>query len=433
MPNKRNKKRGKKKNKQSTKPKKSGSCCSCTKFLSCNIILIALVAVLLTQPAAFLNTINIAFQLLNKLDQTPFDKTYNAYSGTTAADFFTPLTPSDISQIYHKISPSSGKIPDAFNDGILFRIGSNQYYPTRTNIHVWEGDAMVHAFKFNSDSNTISVSSAFMETPKLKKEMEFNQGIYQAGTEDLFMALNKDPLIAEPSRFERAIKMIKFFLGRFVDNHNLSPLSKNKVVNKGDDSKHNFLCANTDILHWNKKLYATCEGSVFFEFDLNTKTMEMKSVGFTSLNESWTKYPFIAHPRIDAFNGNNLMVVGHDVEFGANLGLGVFDTDYNLLNMMEIPLNHEQEVHDMSSTEDYIIVFDYNVWFGSDLITKYGEFARFEYNTSSRFGIIDKKKFNAGEKEVQWFDVEPCIVFHMANAWQVSCFFVFVYTNNLYF
>merc|ERR1712176_1040957 len=98
----------------------------------------------------------------------------------------------------------------------------------------------------------------------------------------------------------------------------------------------------------------------------------MNSVGFTSINSSWDRYPFIAHPIIDRFNDNNLMVIGHDTmaddpEDGKNLGVGVFDTEHDLLNSIEVPLNHAQEVHDMAATEHYMIVFDFNVWFGPDL------------------------------------------------------------------
>merc|ERR1711971_1095927 len=155
---------------------------------------------------------------------------------------------------------------------------------------------------------------------------------------------------------------------------------------------HDFSCANTDTLQWNGKLFAACEASHFFEIELNATDMTVDSVGFTKLNESWIDYPFVAHPRIDTFNADNLMVVGHDLNKGAHLAVGVFDRDYNLLNAAEISLNHEQLLHDMSQTERYMLIFDFNVWFGPDMLTEHGQMFHFVNNSMSpsRIGVIDK-------------------------------------------
>merc|ERR1719242_1414290 len=153
------------------------------------ILFVAIAAIVFNDKHAFLFIMNQAYMLLNWLDGTPFDKTWNCYAGTAAEEFFQPLTEEDVSQIYLDVPVTSGKIPSTFHNALLFRIGSNQYFPARTNIHIWEGDAMLHAFRFNAELNNLSVSSGFMETPKLAIERQFNQGIYSAGTEDLFMAL----------------------------------------------------------------------------------------------------------------------------------------------------------------------------------------------------------------------------------------------------
>merc|ERR1711971_892658 len=111
----------------------------------------------------------------------------------------------------------------------------------------------------------------------------------------------------------------------------------------------------------------------------------------TSLNNSWNdNYPFIAHPKIDRFNDDNLLVIGHDTEKGAALNVGMFDKEQNLLKQAEIDLQHAQEVHDMSATEHFIVLFDFNVWFGADLFEKYGTMFQFESNITSRIGLLDK-------------------------------------------
>jgi len=398
-----------------------------TKLLSarsCNVIcclciVIALsiaLGLVLTQPRTFLFCMNASFGFLNYLDGTSVARQWNAYADTPAADFFEPLREEEI-LIHHHIEATSGQIPEAFEGGVLFRIGPNPYYPARTNLHSFEGDAMVHTFKFNPQNNSISVNSAFMETPKLKIEKEYGQGILMSGLEDLLMATKQD--VMELSVFERVVKFTKFLLGIIVDGSWLSPFN---VYSLGEDDGITMVhCANTDVLHWDERLFAVCEGSVFFEFDLEPKSMEIESVGFTKINESWGDYPFLAHSQVDHFNDDNLIVVGHDFTKNNLLRVGVIDTDSNLLHKADIELNHAQMVHDMASTEHFIIIFDFNVWFElpEDSLFDH-ELFRFvnDSESKSRIGIIRKEEFAAGSDDVRWFEVDGAMVFHMANAWE---------------
>merc|ERR1712232_660099 len=68
----------------------------------------------------------------------------------------------------------------------------------------------------------------------------------------------------------------------------------------------------------------------------------------------------------------------------------------------------------MGSTEHYIIIFDFNVWFGPDLFEKYDTMFQFEQNVTSRIGVLDKNDFD----NLRWFDIDPCIAFHIGNAWE---------------
>ena len=94
-------------------------------------------------------------------------------------------------------------------DGILLRIGPNNLYHSMSSKHAFEGDAMLHSFRFDAEANTVSMSSTFLETPKLQIEREYGQGIYSWAVEELFLALNTDRAIADDSLFARAIKIIK--------------------------------------------------------------------------------------------------------------------------------------------------------------------------------------------------------------------------------
>jgi len=372
---------------------------------------ICLFLAVLIDKGSFLSCTNLAFGVLNYLDGTTPDRTLNPYAGTAAEEFARPLRQHEIGS-FLDIPVTFGQIPSALNEGILLRIGGNNLFHSPVGLHVIEADGLLHSFRFDSQRNTVSMSSAFMETPKVQIEREWNQGIYGDAIEEIFMALN-----ADESLWVRAIKVIKFLLCAFVNRAPISPFAYS-------ESAHEFNCANTDTLQWNGRLFATCEASHFFEFELNATDMSVNSVGFTKLNASWIDYPFVAHPRIDTFNDDNLLVVGHDFEKSdANLAVGVFDREYNLLNAGEIPLHHKQMVHEMSQTEHFMLIFDTNLWFGEDMLREHGQMFHF-VNTStasSRIGVINKAAFASGENVeelVRWFEIDACLIVHTANAWE---------------
>ena len=381
----------------------------------CGVITVIL-GVILIQPLPFIWITNIIWDLFNYFDPVYSNQNINAYANTPAESFFEPLSNDERYTVFDIKGDSSNIIPSSLVNGVLMRIGPNPYYPVKSKIHIWEGDGMIHAFKFNSN-NTVHYSNDFMFTPKIKSQLKHKQGFYQSNLDDLLIALN--PKI-KLSKTQKYIKIAKFFFADILKNWEYSPLNTKKYAINND--KRFFDCANTDILYWNNKYYATCEGSVFFEFEYDKDTLQFNSLGFTSLNKSWNKHPFIAHPRIE-LETNNLMVVGHSATKDNTLSVGMFDTDYNLLNKKIFELNHQQEVHDMISTDNYMIIFDFNLWIGKDMLQKYGKLFYLNRNIKSRFGFINKEKFieNNGVSNddfIIWIDIEPCIVFHMGNAWE---------------
>ena len=130
--------------------------------LASNALVIIFLGIALNQPRVFLFCINHIFAFLNYLDGTPHERRLNAYAGTPNEEFFHPLTDDEISTI-RDIPVTSGQIPEAFEGGIFFRTGSNQRFPALTSVHVFEGDAMVHAFKFHPETNTISLTSGLYD------------------------------------------------------------------------------------------------------------------------------------------------------------------------------------------------------------------------------------------------------------------------------
>ena len=74
-----------------------------------------------------------------------------------------------------------------------------------------------------------------------------------------------------------------------------------------------------------------------------------------------------------------------------------------------------------------MLIFDFNLWFGPDMLTEHGQMFHFVNNSRSpsRIGVIDKAEFVSSsgklknvEELVRWFEIDACLVMHIANAWE---------------
>lgn len=128
------------------------------------------------------------------------------------------------------------------------------------------------------------------------------------------------------------------------------------------------------------------------------------------------KGPFTAHPHMDpltselhaiTYAGKNQNTVWHTV----------IGTDGKVRREEPIAVEHGPSIHDCAITSRYVLVFDLPVTFSMQALIGGHNFPyRWNVKHQARIGLLPRE--GRGD-EVIWCDVDPCYIFHAANAYDL--------------
>ncbi|MGB7404761.1 MAG: carotenoid oxygenase family protein [Pacificimonas sp.] len=126
---------------------------------------------------------------------------------------------------------------------------------------------------------------------------------------------------------------------------------------------------------------------------------------------------FSAHPHLDPATGE-LHAICYDATDPTTVWHVVVGTDAKVRREEPIRVAGGPSIHDCAITEDYILVFDLPVTLSFKTLLKGYAFPyRWDPQHRARVGLCPK----AGSgRDTIWCDVDPCYVFHPANARQMA-------------
>ena len=120
-----------------------------------------------------------------------------------------------------------------------------------------------------------------------------------------------------------------------------------------------------------------------------------------------------AHPKVDP-NTGELHFFGYNMLGPPYLRYHVADESGRLTRTEEIGLAGPSMVHDFAVTQDHIVWLDLPVLFDRDLLAH----DRFPFGWHADYGARIGLMPRAGANNpVRWFDIDPCYVFHVLNAY----------------
>jgi carotenoid cleavage dioxygenase len=165
--------------------------------------------------------------------------------------------------------------------------------------------------------------------------------------------------------------------------------------------------ANTSAIAHAGKLLALVETSFPYEF-----TPELETVGPHDFAGK-LRMPFCAHPKRCPRTGE-LHAIGMRLFPGA-LAYHRIDAAGTLLESRRIPIARATMMHDFALTERFAIFLDLPIVF--DLRHAMREQFPFRWSDSHvpRLGVVPRDDPRA---RVRWFEVAPCFVFHVLNAFE---------------
>ena len=120
-----------------------------------------------------------------------------------------------------------------------------------------------------------------------------------------------------------------------------------------------------------------------------------------------------AHPKMDPRTGE-MVFFGYDITGPPWLRYHVVDASGALVRSEPITIGGPAMVHDFAITETHVVWFDLPVVYDFSLLGRRPFPAEWKPEYQARVGVMPR---DGGDADVRWIDIDPCYVYHPANAW----------------
>jgi carotenoid cleavage dioxygenase-like enzyme len=166
--------------------------------------------------------------------------------------------------------------------------------------------------------------------------------------------------------------------------------------------------ANANVVAHGGRLLALAEAGLPYRLTPKLATKEVYDFGGEIAS------PVSPRPRVDPAHGG-MTLVGYDC-FGPPY-LWYYETDASgvVVHTTEVPTPRATMHHDFGLTERHVVFLDLPVVYELDRVrTGIGPPFRWQPEVGGRVGLLER---GAPGEATQWFDVDPCAVFHVMNAY----------------
>ena len=166
---------------------------------------------------------------------------------------------------------------------------------------------------------------------------------------------------------------------------------------------------NTNVVLFANRLYASIEAGP----NLVELGPHLETVTRSTLNGA-LEYGYTGHHKVDPEDGDVHAVI-YNMALGGQALYVRLTPDGTLLNQVKVPLTGATQIHDMSITKNYVIIYDLNVVFDPSLAELTTLPITWNDEKPGRVGILPK---DGTASDVKWFEVNPCYVYHPMNAYE---------------
>lgn len=166
----------------------------------------------------------------------------------------------------------------------------------------------------------------------------------------------------------------------------------------------------TNVIQHHGKVLAIVEaGSFPAELDENLETVAYTDFGGT------LQMPFSAHPHEDPLTGE-LHAIVYDGMVQDRVWHVVVAKDGKVSRQEPIPVRDGPSIHECAITKNHVLIFDLPVTFSMKALIAGQQFP-YAWNPDhqARVGLLPR---TGSADQIVWCEVDPCYVFHVANAYE---------------
>ncbi|MCB0948342.1 MAG: carotenoid oxygenase family protein [Mycobacterium sp.] len=170
--------------------------------------------------------------------------------------------------------------------------------------------------------------------------------------------------------------------------------------------------ANTHIVNHAGRTLALVESSLPYEITTDLETVGAYDFG-GKLDNSMT-----AHPKICPTTGE-MHFFGYGNIFAPHVTYHRADADGQLIVSRPLEVKALTMMHDFALTQNYVVFMDLPIVFNLDVaMASPGDMPyRWDDSYGARLGVLRRDDPHG---EVRWFEIDPCYVFHVANAYDAE-------------
>ena len=188
-------------------------------------------------------------------------------------------------------------------------------------------------------------------------------------------------------------------------------VAKARGVTAAPGPRHIFDTVNTSILGHANGAYALVEaGSTPVRFDETLEGQRFDDFGGTLPGS------FTAHPRRDPATGE-LHAICYEATDPKRVRYNIIDTVGRVRRTVVIPVAHGPLIHDCAITDRFVIVLDLPLTLSlRTVVSGHGFPYRWNASHPARLGLLPR---DGGAEDMIWIALDPCFVFHTANAYDL--------------
>jgi carotenoid cleavage dioxygenase len=254
----------------------------------------------------------------------------------------------------------TGEIPVDLN-GLFVRNGPNARYLKQGRYHWFDGDGMLHAAYF--DRGRVRYRNRYVRTRCFEEESQAGRSLW--------------PGIMDPPRADR-------------------PDMPEKDTSNTDVKFH----AGKLITMWYRS------GQPYHVDPWTLETLGPATFGGT------LKTRVSAHSKVDEHTDEFLYF-----DYGKEwpyMNYGVAGADGRVHHAINVELPGPSLPHDMGFTKKYSILHDLSLSFDEDALKAGRHKLKYFSERPARFAVVPRY---GSEREIRWFEAEPCFIYHVINCW----------------